>query len=1030
MRLTEGDHRFLVRHFWKGDFHFDRVALLRKGRAAPQAVGPAQVAVSPDRGTVETRDVTPPAVAGLVRVRAPSDEGEAAVGYEVSSDRGKTWRGAAGGDLARIAVRGDGRDTLRFRLTLHRPQDVGGPTISGVELAVRPKRSQWLAVRNNFIRVLFDGATGRLFRLTDLERGREVLWSDEPIPIFSAELKKRGESWWRRYTDEQTYRIEIGPRDKRGRLTEVEKAEGLGVGTTDVVAGAGAKPAAFVGGQAREDVIRLDYRVEQNVRIRFSITLDDTGQSTWTAEVQNDHADLDLIRLQFPRFAAIRLGTNGMDDHQLLFRTFGHHRRRPCFGTLRGGKYPGPVALPWESVYDEHGGLGIIVRDPRGTNVGFESATEGAFQDAFSLSLRKYDNVRCGGGQAAWEYAVAVHPGQWHWVADRYREWAVQRLARPRYPNWFADSNGYYFYALMNTGMAFEDLGKLAKQARRLGLKHVQIWGQFTGFRYGCCGPYWQPSPRYGTIDQFQQGIADIHAAGCKVGFYFLHDRIDLYHAEGSHIYGFIPKAEYPPDTEFPTRELFDKGQLVTDPAGKARPYPLVEADWDEYEKKLQAHRKNSVNNKPPTKWHAVDLSDPSWWSYMAHWAIDKYVEEWGADGHYYDVLGCGKTRESFDLRKGHHGHGLAGIGRAGIARTTVESAQQRGHRDYFLLQEGLCDVPGQWTAGASTSLYYNQTAILRYTWPDYIMFDDQCGQGARNCMRVVEMGFLNGNRLGIRVSNHVMAQFVETRARIREWLTHGRFMDTLGLESPVPARLFLRREPGVRGAVVTFLNRDGQKGTAELDAKRVGNVRRAIGIDKTGGTSVVPISRQGDAFSFPISTAHVSAVVLAEDVDVAHGLIGGLCLIRDQEDCAVRVTVANLSEKEAAGRIAVRSFGPLTPTRTDPTFTCRSGEIASLDIPVNAKEGAGRFARLSVDLEVAGRPVARIEHSSFPRFEDPSFEELDNDEREACLGQRSLRMDPTPGFSCRRFPLHLKPAWRYRLSLAYKRTPGESKGS
>jgi len=638
--------------------------------------------------------------------------------------------------------------------------------------------------------------------------------------------------------------------------------------------------------------------------------------------------------------------------------------------------------------------------------------------------------LRARGGRAEWQYAVAVYPGQWHWVADRYREWAVHHFDRPRYPKWFAQSDGYFMFPIMNTRLPFKDLGKVATKARRIGLKHIQIWGQFTAPGDGCCGPYWMPSPRYGTIDEFKKGIADIHAQGCKVGFYFVHDRVDLYHPEGNYIYGFIAKSEYPPGTEFPTREFVDKVQLVTNPDGTTRAYPLSREQWAEYYQKVEAYKANPRRNKPPHKWQPVDLADPDWWEYMRHWAIDKYVEQWGADGHYYDVLGCGQARESFDLRKGHHGHGLCGIGRAGIARTTVQSAFQRGHEDYFLLQEGLCDIPGQYTGGMNTSLYYNQTSVMRYTWPDFVMFDDQAGQGARNCMRVVEMGFLNGNRMGIRISNHVMAQFVEARARIREWLNRGRFMHTLGLESPVPARLFIRRDAGARGAIATFLNRDGVRGTARLDLWRVGNVQRAVGIDGNGGTFVVPLTRERDKVAFPVSIAHISAVVMAEDVDVAHGVLGGIRLNREEKQWTVAVTVANLTGATIRGTIALRDFGPFKAPAKTPAFSCSAGEVARLVLPVDASAGRGKFVRLSADVMVNDRPVAHVETSSFPCFEDPSFEETGNDDREAYAGAKSLRLDPTKGPSRRRFDLYLKPARRYRLSLMYKRTACADRGN
>jgi len=1027
--VGSGEHRFAAQRFHRADFRLDRIALLPAGDAPPEGEGPAAATLRVDAGTVETRDLTPPGLSALVAISAKGDLNGGSMDFAVSLDGGASWREAPGGRLAGVTLKGDGSDTLRFRVTLRRGPDGRSPELRGLALTVRPGPGRWLAVRNDFVRILADRVTGRLFRVTDLARDREVLWPDKPFSLFSVDLKKRGAVRWLRYSDETTSWVSL-VKDKRGRTSDaLVKAEGLEPGMADDVAGADAAPAAFVGAAETDGAVVLDFAVQKRVALRLRLQLDETGQGLWSVRVRNDHPELDVIRLQFPTFEAIRLGVNGMDDCELRMRQFGHNKERPGLGPLRASTYPG-MALPWESIYDDEGGFGVIVRDRGAAHVTFSGAAEAPFGDVFSLDLGKRDNVPAGGGEREWEYAVAVHPGGWHWVADRYREWAVGHFDRPRYPAWFSSSDGYYFYAIMNTGLPFRDLGRLALQARRLGLRHVQIWGQFTDFRKNCCGPYWAPSPRYGSIAEFKQGIADIHAEGCKVGFYFLHDRVDLYHAEGSHMYGFIAKSEYPPGTEFPTPEFLDKVQLVTNPDGATRAYPLSGTAWDEYAEKVRAHQEDPLRNRPPQKWQPVDLSDPDWWEYMRHWAIDKYVEEWGADGLYYDVLGCGSARESFDLRKGRHGHGLAGVGKAGIARTTVQSARARGHQDFFLLQEGLNDLPGQYTAGLNASLYRNRTEVVRYTWPDFAVFDDHAGQGARNLRRVVDYGFLNGNRLGIRVVNHIMADIVATRARVRDWLQRGRFMDTLGLDSPVPARLFLRRDASARGATVTFLNRDGAAGTARLDARRVGEVKCAIGVDCRGETFAVPLTREGDEIAFPVPAARLAAVVLAEQADVDHGLVAGVRLLRAGDEWRIEAAVGNLTGETVSGAIALRAPGPFKAPAAPPAFTCTPGSVVRVRVPVAAARGAGKFVRLGVDVIAGGRKVAAAGCSSFPLFEDPSFEAEGNDERASYEGARSLRLDPAAGTFFRRFPLYVDPSRRYRMSLMYKRTPGKDGGS
>ena len=104
--------------------------------------------------------------------------------------------------------------------------------------------------------------------------------------------------------------------------------------------------------------------------------------------------------------------------------------------------------------------------------------------------------------------------------------------------------------------------------------------------------------------------------------------------------------------------------------------------------------------------------------------------------------------------------------------------------------------------------------------------------------------------------------------------------------------------------------------------------MRRAIGTDSTGALFRVRLARDGDAIAFPVPTAHVAAVVLAEQVEPEHGLLGGIRLLRDEPPWRVRIAVANLSAKTASGTVAIRAFGPFRRPPKDPAFSCPPGRV------------------------------------------------------------------------------------------------------
>ena len=45
---------------------------------------------------------------------------------------------------------------------------------------------------------------------------------------------------------------------------------------------------------------------------------------------------------------------------------------------------------------------------------------------------------------------LAVHEGDWHLSADRYREWARSWMKKPKVPQWMYDDNGWALMGIQN----------------------------------------------------------------------------------------------------------------------------------------------------------------------------------------------------------------------------------------------------------------------------------------------------------------------------------------------------------------------------------------------------------------------------------------------------------------------------------------------------------------------------------------------------------------------------------------------------
>lgn len=1036
-RLTAGDHRLLERHRYRGDWHFDMFAFMPEGRTPPNPP-PSASTQRMDIGVVESRVIVPPPIDGLVRVDAPRSAGDAGHGtvtFEVSVDGGQTWRDAPGGNLSNVTVRGDGSDVIRLRATLRRDSQGRAPTIDGLQLTVRPKRDAWLVATNDFMRILLDRRTGRLLRITDRtwpgDHGREIIWPESPIALFSLDLKAIGQRSWARYTDTTVTWIDYQLSSER-ETTRPVTGSGFNASQRNAMNGAAGRPADLVGAAAQPDRIVLRYAIENNVQVALHLILDDTAQMRWVADIENNHPTLDVIRMEFPRAERLRLGVSDAASRQFRPTVVRQQRVRPALETLHDSLYPGATAVPFETLHDAHGGFSVTVRDPDHRNVDFASSPDPHFQTTFNRRVTTYHNVPSG-GQATLEFAVAVHPGAWHWVADRYRNWAIDHFRRPDHPDWIASSDGFFNYGMQLYDRGFAQFGEVAEDARAVGLRHIQVWGQFTQRGGGCCMPYWHPSPRYGSLDDFRAGIADVHAHDCRITFYIVPDRVDLYDAEGSHIHGMIPKSEYPSDAAFPTPDLLDSAQWISDPAGEQRPYPLDDSAWSTYEQQVEAYEMDPDRNALPRNWRRVDMTDPKWIEWIRFWSIDQYVERWGADGHYYDVIGVGSTNVSFDRRKNHHGHGMAGPGREAVVQTVVESARARGHDDYGLLMEGMNDVPGQWAAAMISGLYRDHCESVRYTWPDMVMFEGHSNAGGQTPLKSLDRAFLNGNRFDNAFVSPIVTQVMTLRAATRDWIYRGRFMDTLGVaidSDRAEARLFLRSDEDARGAAVTVLNPADDSGMrrpvdVRIAASVVDGATMAYIFDDRGEVTVQSLKREGDRAVVTTPPTQQSVVIVPTHVTGRERIAAFARLVRSGGSPRITLQVVNFSGDSVTGTVQAVDPGSFDLIAQPRTFTCEPQRATTIEFTLNSDAMFDAPTQPQFDVVLDGASPRRIEALALPYIADPSFEQYGNDTTQTADGGRSMRLRSTDEPQHRAFPLHLEPNRRYRISFAYRRTQG-----
>lgn len=194
----------------------------------------------------------------------------------------------------------------------------------------------------------------------------------------------------------------------------------------------------------------------------------DSGETFWPLTLENG-SDLVLHEVLFPHLAGIVLGETHADDTLTYPYHAGERTRNPVeeyagpqfFGAARNGvalqrvptsagheertvyarecPYLGSASMPWMDLSDAGQGLYLASYDDTFLVTGLRVETGGPDHPWMGFGFRKHLAIRRGERWDSRPYAVGVHDGDWHWAADRYREWAERVFHPPAAPRWLRD---------------------------------------------------------------------------------------------------------------------------------------------------------------------------------------------------------------------------------------------------------------------------------------------------------------------------------------------------------------------------------------------------------------------------------------------------------------------------------------------------------------------------------------------------------------------------------------------------------------
>ncbi|NLF15964.1 MAG: hypothetical protein GX595_01730 [Lentisphaerae bacterium] len=881
--LKAGAQTFTL-HGWRGGARLDAILFSADPDFDPSTIAGIPTAGAADRGHISTVDIGPSAVTAWRRLEIAVDLQGGECQAEVSTDGGRTWLPAPGGDLSAVPARGDGHDRLRARLELRPGADGASPRVRGVTVAYDLPADAEAVVSTPRYRVAFARRTGALAGLSNLETGVDVTPPHLQEPCLGLALREPGAT----------------------ELLEVTPEEVLFQGLDESSGG-----------------LTLRWLAARDIELRLEVTPDGGELSTWLLGVHNRSA-LEVVRIDFPLIREAALG-DCRDDEAVLPRTGGWRIRNPASSKTWMTTYLGGGSMSWMDLWDASGGLYLVMQDPtlRSTEL---SCSPAASRQAVDLSFRTHTLVRPG-AQCERRFQVGLHRGDWHWAADRYREWAATWLKPPQPPAWLRDCDGWV--GLL--GAPFAAMPAKLAQAQREGFDYLQYWSQMADGIDQCCGNFYWPAPALGGAEGFTSGIGKVRQAGGKVTGY-MNCQTWTRDSWTNELLRRTPRADLPAQAQELLRPLewFERWRL----------YPLDGQPLGYYADTLG--------------WYIMCPASTGFSEHLRFWMADMYGGLFRTDGVYLDQAGATQAKPCYNLDHGHDDIGSWGAGMVEMLRQ-VREAGRRINPDYLIAIEGCGDALGQYADLHLISGLCTHPEVYHYTFPDHILISGLSNNSPLNRHQRVSRAFLNGDRFDSRLHDAGMIAAVRLRQRVKAWLYPGRFMDTVGLEvsdEAVLARWNLCELPGERAIVVAFDNESARADAHATLALPAGwEQPRHLYLFGLGGEVVAmrPTVAAGK-IRIPVIASTLSAALLVYETTPARQVDLFQRDLAQPGQTALQIAAVNLGTADVTIAVETTPEAPLTGGAGRLTLSVPAGGTSAWQVEPGPLDGLQQPARLRIN--------------------------------------------------------------------------------
>lgn len=872
--LVAGRHSFALNNY-HGGVRLDKIVFASDPQFNPSGLGPSsRSSDASQEGRIETPAFTPPGLRQWDKLVWKARPAGSVVPF-YSRDLGKTWSAVpADGSLSSLTITPNAYNGIKLAFVLKASKDGATAFLQGAELHYLGAPPTALA--NEKIALEFS-TSGELLRITNRKTGQ----------ICSSP-------------------------SMRSTLITLTK---LIAGNLQTLASSTITEQKLTNAGDGSELHQRYLFANGNVEAEVTIRLDRDELSHWRVKVINRGKE-PIVHVNFPKVDGLRLTERGNDDWLFVSKVNGNLYRNPAhhktlFGNSAG--YPRTPAYKFITYWNKEGGLYVADLDPTFRDTGI--VVDRAPEDSIGVDFQKTVYIKPGATWESGEFVVAAYQGDWHWAADRYRQWLEKQNIPDHTPRWVREEfdgwnpNGSVLYQTYG----FYGLVRAFETTLPLGLTTLMSNHQAFDGNVGYCGLAPAANPTWGAEQEFAQANLAVQERGGHSFFYINWHLVDRAYSHGTRI-ARNARQFWPKDAPLPSAEWHDKN-AVHQPDGSV----IKETPFAVYEEFPLCNAATDV-----MKFHT------DWTRY--------YVEKYRATGIYWDTLGD-IYPPCYDL---DHGHADLGQWQVGSRRALEESAAAARKIDphHASAGEGVCSV---YLHGATDLLVavdnFTSWDIARYTSPNSILLGGRWTAPPSNAENLEDLNlqFLTAARFMGQLWDDPAAKFLRLRRAVKQLLYPARYRDTVGLSLERPAGTDPQpRKTGLvagefsdSGAVfppangimatqlrldraatavtlVNLLNTTGKSGaTVEVSKQECPKTTLAWLVNQEGSFRSLPVADTGKGWKFAVPVDVQSTALLVErcepmiELEVPPYAAQG-------ETIPVKVQLRNLNAETISGSVRI----------------------------------------------------------------------------------------------------------------------------